>query len=172
MPEDEVVVARIVGDELRVERYEFRQRSVSVINCSEGDFEKHVQRLRPQLVVWAAPDPRGRRLAKALEEGDAETEWRPGSMELPGWTDLPLSELLRAASQPGREQSEPLKEPPFDVEAELGAAEPPKSTPKAPPKVPAVEDASNHLGERLELLLAVRAARRAAPGSEGERAER
>jgi hypothetical protein len=102
--EEEVVVARIVGRELQVERYEFRQRSVSSVSCAEGELEEQIRRLRPHLVMWSAPDERGRRLAEGLQKTDPETEWRPGCVELAGWTHLPFSELLRLMCHAGQRE--------------------------------------------------------------------
>jgi len=102
--EEEVVVARIVGRELQVERYEFRQRSVSSVSCAEGELEEQIRRLRPHLVMWSAPDERGRRLAEGLQKADPETEWRPGCVELAGWTHLPFSELLRLMCHAGQHE--------------------------------------------------------------------
>jgi hypothetical protein len=102
--EEEVVVARIVGRELQVERYEFRQRSVSSMSCAEGELEEQIRRLRPHLVMWSAPDERGRRLAEELQKSDPETQWRPGCVELAGWTHLPFSELLRLMCHVGQNE--------------------------------------------------------------------
>ena len=104
MAEEEVVVARIVGRELQVERYEFRQRSVSTVRCAEGELEEQVRRLRPHLVMWSAPDERGRRLAESLRKTDPGTEWRPGCIELAGWTHLPFSELVRLMCYVGQQE--------------------------------------------------------------------
>ena len=104
MAEEEVVVARIVGRELQVERYEFRQRSVSSVSCGEGELEEQIRRLRPHLVMWSAPDERGRRLAEGLQKTDPETEGRPGCVELAGWTHLPFSELLRLMCNVGQHE--------------------------------------------------------------------
>ncbi len=169
--EDEVLVARIVGDELQVGRYEIRQRSASTIGCPGGDFEEQVRRLRPQLVLWAAPDERGRRLAKALQERDPDAEWRPGCIELSGWTDLPLSELVRMIGQPPAEERSDLPEPPIKAAAEPSEDGPGEAGmgPEAPPaEVGPGEEKQDDLGERLELVLATRAARRTAPRRAGE----
>ncbi|UCC68850.1 MAG: hypothetical protein JSV79_02685 [Armatimonadota bacterium] len=169
MAEDEVVIARIVGDELRIERYQCRQRSVSSITCPEARLESRVRQLRPHLVVWTAPDARGRRLAAALKESDPQGEQRPGCIELPAWTDLEVSELLRMTWQPETEESE--QRPQEEMEAE--SVEGPLSESGAGPAAPAEEvgpakDERDELGERLDLVLAVRAKRPAAPRRKGE----
>ncbi len=117
MPEEEIVVAKIVGEELRVERYGLQQRSESSFPCpggqaSTGDrLEEVVRRVRPHLLMWTARDPRGRRLAEALQKTDDETQWRPGEGHLPGcveverWTDVPLSEVLRLMRRVGSEEA-------------------------------------------------------------------
>ena len=169
MAEDEVVIARIVGDELRVERYECRQRSVSSIACPEAELESRVRRLRPDLVAWTAPDARGRRLAAALKEGDSEGEQRPGCIELPAWTDLAVSELLRMIWQPEAEERDERPQEEMELESAEGPLSESGALPTAPPEEAApAEEERDDLGERLDLVLAVRAKRPTAPRRGGE----
>jgi len=172
--DEELVVARIVGDELHVERYRLQQRAESTLTFGDGELEGMVRRLRPDLVLWTAPDARGRVLAEALREGDARAEWRPGCIEVPGWTELPLSELMsmvcRVEDTEAPEQVEgspaQLEGAPAGGPSELEHPEP-SEAPEPTGEEPAAtqEPTPADLGDRLELVLAARAKRREEHGT-------
>lgn len=169
MTDEELVVARIVGDELHVERYRLQQRAESTLTFGDGDLEGVVRRVRPDLVLWTAPDARGRRLAEALREGDARAEWRPGCIEVSGWTELPLSELMSLVCRVGdTEAPEQVEEEPA---VELSEPEHPEpgEAPEPTEEEPAAtqERSPADLGDRLELVLAARAKRREEHGTAG-----
>jgi len=160
------VVARIVGEELVVERYQLSLRSVRSSRYREEDLEEAVRRIRPHLVMWIAPDERGRRLAKALRERDGEAEWLPGCVELSGWTDAPFSELLKLMCQASEEEAAgpARRERREEVAVTTGEEAPTarEDTEARPKPGAARDDQGDELGERLEVVLSARARRLAA----------
>ena len=168
MAQEEIVVAKIVGEELRVERYGLQRRSESSFHCpgdrasTEDPLEEVVRRVRPHLLMWSAGDPRGRRLAEALEIDDGETQWRPGCVEVERWTDVPLSEVLILMRRVGSDAAEGPSEAAREVDEGQTIQKPP-----APERPAARWEDEGHqpherweeLGDRLELVLAARAKR-------------
>lgn len=165
MSEDEVVVVRIVGDDLIVERHRSELRSVRVLRRAVEELAEVVDGVRPHLVMWSAADERGRRLAMSLRERMSGGGWVPGCAELPAWTDVPFGEILKLLGRAKEEAARPR----LEVARPEGAAERDGETsaPEGAPEVgatasPVPGEAGADLGERLELVLAARARRRRA----------
>lgn len=155
MADDDLVVARIVGDELRIERYDGRLRSWAALRLSENQVADVLAKFRPNLLVWSADDSR----ARALGEAGARIAPAPGVVETSGWADLPLQELLRHAR--GAEAAgEPPSEAPAEQERPLESAQPADAPP--PPR------AEPEQGEEAEARPEAPRAEQAADMLEGE----
>ncbi len=168
MGDAEFVVARILGDEVRAERYECEVRSWHTAPMPEEGRGEELRQINADLVVWCAGDEGARRAARALCERAGEKA--RGFLEVTGWADAPLAELLRSV-RPVREAAEagPGKAASGDVDgSELRSAEETSAQENAESAAVAAGPRSEgeraggdgDMVRRLSLVLAARAKRR------------
>jgi hypothetical protein len=168
MGDAEFVVARILGDEVRAERYECEVRSWHTAPVPEEGRGKGLREIAADLVVWCAGDEGARRAGRALCERAGEKA--PGFLEVTGWADAPLAELLRSV-RPAGEAAEagPGRADSGEVEvSELRSAEEASAQESAERAAAAAEPRSEgergggdgDMVRRLSLVLAARAKRR------------
>lgn len=169
MDEQQVVLLRLTGERLQVERYQCTLRAWSIRPLSQEALRRALAECRPAVVFWQRGDDRAAALAsdlcagRALQAGGSE-DASPG----PAWIEVGpavpftlsgvLAALTSAASGPGP------KPPP----AAARPAGPPADAPErsAPPPPPA-DQRPPDLGAALELVLAHRARKRAQGDAEG-----
>jgi len=171
MGDAEFVVARILGDEVRAERYECEVRSWHTAPVPEEGRGEELRQINADLVVWCAGDEGARRAALALCERAGEKA--RGFLEVTGWADAPLAELLRsvrptweaAEAGPGRADSGDVDGSGLRSAEEASAqesAEPPAAAAAAAGPRSEGEQAGGDgdMVRRLSLVLAARAKRR------------
>lgn len=123
MSENQILVAELCGDELRVSRYHLRLASSSRYPGAEPHLSAVLRRLKPHVLLWDPGDPRGRESGRSFSAGRwlALPSDHPGpecaGLEVPRGEMASLSQLLRglagavAAGEhqclPGPEKAEP-----------------------------------------------------------------
>jgi len=169
MAEAEFVLARILGGELTAERYSCQVRSWRTAPTPEEGLSGARPSLGADLVVWCAGDERARRAGRALCESAGEAG--PGFLEVPGWADAPLAELLRCVRPVEEAPQESVSDASEEAAApELQPAEDQQTSEVEGPPAPAGEPAtevecsggSADLLSRLDFVLGARANRQAA----------
>ena len=154
MVDEGIVVAGVVGEEVRVRRFRCELASEAAYRGTEPALEQVIMRSPPDLVVWSRDEPRARELGRALCRGGWRAAGEDGptgrsllmGIELAGNPEVSVVTLLKAICGAGL--------------AEVVEAAPAESAPEAaPPSRAGTEAPAREVAERLRLLLEARARR-------------
>lgn len=169
MDQQQVVLLRLTGDQLQIERYQCTLRAWSTRPLSQEALRRALAECRPAVVLWQRGDERAAALAsdlsggRALQAGASEiSSTEPAWVEVgpAGWIAFPG---VLAALTSARPESKVMSAPTAAQPAAPPADAPQQSAPAPPP----ADQRPPDLGAALELVLAHRARKRAQGDGEG-----